>query len=74
MAHQKVGVFIPEAMMSPTFGRTGSRVWGVGVSIVAHGHRVGPFTWFHRLVPTRPVMTASAPLPATVDVTFVGQP
>ena len=100
MAYQRVGVFIPEVMKQPNFGQTGSPAFAIGVSIVAGGHTVGPVTWFRRLALTRPVRSASRPLPsgvpvpcsghgtvvftpvprtanakpATVDVTFVGQP
>jgi hypothetical protein len=72
MGHQKVGVFIPEVMISPSFGRTGATARAIGVSIVARGHRVGPFTWFHRLGLTWPVRTASAPLPTDLTLPCSG--
>ncbi|OLB78126.1 MAG: hypothetical protein AUI14_14240 [Actinobacteria bacterium 13_2_20CM_2_71_6] len=100
MAGQRVGVFIPEAMTQPTFGRTGDPARAIVVSIVTARGAVGPVARFRRLLLTRPVISANRPLPtwltlpcsghatvvftpvpatagakpATVEVTFAGQP
>jgi hypothetical protein len=72
MARQTVGVFIPEVMVSPSFGKTGSTARAIGVSLAVSGHTVGPFIWFHRLAMTRPVRSATGPLPTWLTLPCSG--
>jgi hypothetical protein len=72
MGKQTVGVFIPEVVQSSTFGTTGDPARAIAVSIVAGGHRVGPFQWFHRLRLTRPVTSATGTLPTDLTLPCSG--
>ena len=72
MAGQTVGVFIPEVLQSPTFGRTGDPARAITVSLVVRGHLIGPFTRFRRLSLTRPVTSATAPLPTGLTLPCSG--
>jgi hypothetical protein len=63
LAGQTVGVFVPEAMTRPTFGRTGRPARAIAVTIVTARGSVGPVVRFRRLVLTRPVISASRHLP-----------
>ena len=63
LAGQSLGVFLPEAMTRPTFGRTGARARAIAVTIVTARGGVGPVVRFRRLTLTRPVISASRDLP-----------
>ena len=63
MAGQTLGVFVPEAMTDPSFGRTGDPARAIVVSIATgSGHPVRVARIRH-LQLTRPVISATRPLP-----------
>jgi hypothetical protein len=63
LAGQTVGVFVPEAMTGPTLGRTGDPAWAIVVSIVTDQGRTYRVARIRRLDLTRPVLSATRPLP-----------
>jgi hypothetical protein len=69
---QTVGIFLPEVMHLPSFGRTGHRVFGIAAGFVAHGRFLGPTAIFRQLQPTRPVLSATRPLPAFLTLPCSG--
>ena len=63
MAGQSVGMFIPEVLTDPSFGRTGDPARAIVVSIATgSGHPVRVARIRH-LQLTRPVISATRPLP-----------
>jgi hypothetical protein len=73
MGGQTVGVFVPELLRDEHFGNTGRR----GHAILAYfrlqpGGRV-PAAVFTRLTLQRPVLTATRPLPTSLDLPCSGQ-
>jgi hypothetical protein len=73
MAGQTVGVFVPEVLTRPTFGRTGDPARSIVVWITTGRGTVGPpVARFRRLWLTRPVISASQPLPTALTLPCSG--
>jgi hypothetical protein len=69
---QSVGVFIPEVMQSPAFGRTGTPVTGIVATLSAHENRVAQLGTFRRIRRTRPVSSATMALSTTLILPCTG--
>ena len=72
MSGQNVGIFVPEALRQPTFGQTGTRARAVVAWISVGGRLIGPVARFRRLELTRPVLSATRPLPTYLTLPCSG--
>ncbi len=73
MAGQSVGVFVPEALTDPSFGRTGDPARAIVVSIAAGGRTPVKVARIRRLELTRPVISATRPLPTWPTLPCAGR-
>jgi hypothetical protein len=63
---QTLGVFVPEVLQSPAFGHTGSRGHAIVARFLSIEGVSRTAAVFRRFTLTRPVLTATAPLPTAL--------
>jgi hypothetical protein len=73
LAGQTVGVFVPEVLRSPSFGRTGARARSIVARFVSRSGVSAPAAVFTRFTLTRPVLTSTSPLSTSLVLPCSGR-